>query len=107
MTISWVNGSGTFGGDDVFRDGDEIAWPGWPSPVVTTYVDTGVAPGPHTYAVAGYNSSGVGPHSTAVTVTVTGSGGASGSGGTAGLGGDSATTTTSSPRGHGARHGHR
>ena len=47
-------------GDDVFRDGQEIAWPGWPSPVVTSYQDTNVAPGTHTYYVAAYNSSGVG-----------------------------------------------
>ena len=109
VTISWQNGSGTFGGDDVYRDGHEIAWPGWPSPVVTTYVDTGVSPGSHTYSVAGYNSSGVGPQSTTVTVTVTvaGSGGTSGGSGNSGAGGKSSTTTTSDPRGRGGRHSRR
>ncbi len=70
VTLSWTNGAGTFG-DDVFRDGQEIAWPGWPEPAVTTYQDTGVSAGSHTYYVAAYNSSGVGPGSTSVTVTVT------------------------------------
>jgi hypothetical protein len=92
VTISWTNGSGTFGGDDIFRDGQEIAWPGWPSAVVTTFVDTGVAAGSHTYYVAGYNSSGVGAASTSVTVTVAGSTGG--------------TTPTSRP-GSGGRRGRR
>ena len=29
VTISWTNAVSTLG-DDVFRDGQEIAWPGWP-----------------------------------------------------------------------------
>jgi hypothetical protein len=71
VTISWTNVSNALG-DDVFRDGSEIAWPGWPSALVTSYQDTGVAPGVHTYSVAGYNSSGVGSLSTTVSVTVAG-----------------------------------
>ena len=69
VTISWTNRPGTLG-DDVFRDGREIAWPGWPGPVVSSYRDTGVAAGSHTYYVAAYNSSGVGAGSKSVTVTV-------------------------------------
>ncbi len=80
VTVSWANASGTLG-DDVFRDGNEIAWPGWPSAVVTSYQDTGVGAGSHTYYVAAYNSSGVGTGSTAVIVTVAGG----------------STTTTSAP----------
>jgi hypothetical protein len=79
VTISWTNASGTLG-DDVYRDGQEIAWPGWPSGAVTSYQDTGVAAGSHSYYVAAYNSSGVGTASTALTVSVVGS-----------------TTTTTSP----------
>ena len=71
VTISWTNASGTLG-DDVFRDGSEIAWPGWPSFVVTSYQDTNVTAGTHTYDVAAYNSSGVGSSSATVTVTVAG-----------------------------------
>ncbi len=69
VTISWTNGPGTLG-DDVFQDGKEVAWPGWPSPVVTSYQDTGLAAGSHTFYVAAYNSSGVGAPSASVTVTV-------------------------------------
>ena len=69
VTISWANQPGTLG-DDVFRDGQEIAWPGWPSPVVSSYQDTGVAVGSHTYYVAAYNASGVGAGSKSVTATV-------------------------------------
>jgi len=70
VTLSWVNAAGTLG-DDVYRDGAEVAWPGWPGAAVTSYGDAGVADGTHTYTVAGYNSSGVGPKSAAVTVTTT------------------------------------
>ena len=90
VTISWTNGSGTLG-DDIFRDGQEIAWPGWPSAVLTSYQDTGVSAGSHTYYVAGYNSSGVGTGSTSVTVTVAGTAGGSRGGSTGG------TTTTTRP----------
>jgi hypothetical protein len=92
VTISWTNASSTFG-DDVFRDGAEIAWPGWPSVVVTSYQDTGVTPGSHTYDVAAYNSSGVGTASTAVTVTVAGTTGTT-------------TATTSPPSRTGGTHRH-
>jgi hypothetical protein len=70
VTVRWANSTSPTFGDDVFRDGQEIAWPGWPSAVVTSYSDTNVAAGTHTYYVAAYNSSGVGTGSTAVTVTV-------------------------------------
>ncbi len=83
VTLSWTNRQGTFG-DDVFRDGQEIAWPGWPEPAVTTYQDIGVPAGSHIYYVAAYNSAGVGTGSTTVTVSVTGAtGGSSGSRATA------------------------
>jgi len=68
VTLSWSNPAGTLG-DDVFRDGSEVAWPGWPSQVVSTYQDAGVATGTHTYVVSAYNSSGVGPSSSTVTVS--------------------------------------
>ena len=77
VTLSWTNGAGTFG-DDVFRDGHEIAWPGWPEPAVTTYQDTGVSAGSHVYSVSAYNSSGVSTGSRTVKVTVTGGHGRSG-----------------------------
>ncbi len=93
VTISWANPSSTFG-DDVFRDGQEIAWPGWPSPVVTSFQDTGVSAGSHTYFVAAYNSSGVGAPSASVTVSVGGSGATGGPG----------TTTTTSTASHHRRH---
>ncbi|HLM96576.1 MAG TPA: hypothetical protein VK283_09670 [Acidimicrobiales bacterium] len=69
VTVSWTNRPGTLG-DDVFRDGHEIAWPGLPGPVVSSYQDAGVAAGSHTYYVAAYNASGVGAGSKSVTVTV-------------------------------------
>jgi hypothetical protein len=103
VTISWLNGPGTFGGDDVFRDGHEIAWPGWPSAVVTSYIDTGVSPGSHTYSVAGYNSSGVGPQSATVTATVPSLVTMPGGGGPP----DTTTTTTSDPTGHKGHWTHR
>jgi Glycosyl hydrolase family 26 len=94
VTISWTNTTSPTFGDDVFRDGQEIAWPGWPSPVVTSYVDTGVAAGTHTYDVAAYNSSGVGAASASVTVTVA----------PAVLGGSTTTTTTTTTTGSGRSH---
>ncbi len=90
VTVSWTNAAGTLG-DDVFRDGSEIAWPGWPLVPVTSYQDT-VGAGSHTYYVAAYNSSGVGTGSTAVTVNVTGVG--------------STTTTTTTGTHTGTRHHH-
>ena len=68
VTLTWTNQAGTQG-DDVFRDGQEIAWPGWPNPVIQSYTDAGVASGTHTYTVAAYNGSGLGPHTGSVTVT--------------------------------------
>ncbi len=93
VTVSWTNGKSTMG-DDVFRDGQEIAWPGWPLPVVTSYQDTGVPAGSHTYYVAAYNSAGVGTASRSVTVSV---GGGHSSGGT----GHASHRTTSRHNRHG------
>ena len=92
VTISWTNAAGTLG-DDVFRDGQEIAWPGWPLGVVASYQDTGVAAGTHSYYVAAYNSSGVGTPASALTVVV---------------GGGGSTTTTTGPThtSGGRRHHH-
>jgi hypothetical protein len=69
VTVTWTNRSGALG-DDVFRDGHEIAWPGWPSQVVTSFRDTNVTAGSHTYHVAAFNSRGMGTASHAVTVSV-------------------------------------
>jgi hypothetical protein len=57
----------------VFRDGVKIASVGYPNPAVTTYTDTGVPEGSHTYAVAAYNQNGDGAESTAVTTDIGGS----------------------------------
>jgi hypothetical protein len=80
VTLSWVNPPGGCGiglpgpcGDDVFRDGVKIASVGYPNPVVTTYADTGVPDGSHTYSVAAYNENGDGPESTALTIDIGGS----------------------------------
>ena len=73
VTVSWTNGPNTLG-DDVFRDGQEVAWPGWPNLVVESYRDTNVAPGSHHYYVAAYNSKGVGAGSLVVTVSTPSSG---------------------------------
>jgi hypothetical protein len=77
VTLSWVNPPGDCGvglpgpcGDDVFRDGVKIASIGYPNPVVTTYTDTGVPDGSHTYTVAAYNQNGDGAESTALTIDV-------------------------------------
>jgi len=69
VDLSWKNSSGSLG-IDVFRDGREIAWPGWPLPAPTTYTDSNVPSGAHSYSVSAYNSSGVGPSSGTLTVTV-------------------------------------
>ena len=71
VTLSWTNASNTLG-NDVYRDGTEIAWPGWPQLVASTYQDVNVPNGQHTYTVSGYDSAGVGPKSLSVTVTTPG-----------------------------------
>jgi hypothetical protein len=68
VDLAWTNPPGTLG-DDVFRDGQEIAWPGWPGGVVSSYEDAGVADGSHSYFVTAYNSQGVGPSSNTVAVS--------------------------------------
>jgi hypothetical protein len=87
VTLSWVNPIGDCGiglpgpcGDDVFRDGLKIASVGYPNPVVTSYTDTGVPDGSHTYTVAAYNQDGDGAYSAAVTVDIGGTSSASSSG---------------------------
>jgi hypothetical protein len=57
-------------GDDVFRDGHEIASPSRPNRLVTSFHDSKVTAGSHTYYVAGFNSKGVGFGSHRVTVSV-------------------------------------
>jgi len=69
VTLTWANPAGMLG-DDVYRDGVKVAWPGWPGAAVTAYTDNGVAHGSHTYTVSAYNSAGEGPRSAPVTVTV-------------------------------------
>jgi len=71
VTLSWTNPANTQG-DDIYENGNEIAWPGWPNPVVTSYQVTGLANGKYTFAVAAYDGSGLGPDSTTVTVFVGG-----------------------------------
>jgi len=66
VTLSWVNPSGAQG-DNVYRDGTEVASPG----LVTSYLNTNVASGSHTYYVSAFDSTGQGPASNSVTVTVT------------------------------------
>jgi hypothetical protein len=69
VTVTWTNKSGTMG-DDVFRDGHEIASPSRPNRLVTSFHDSKVTAGSHTYYVAGFNSKGVGFGSHRVTVSV-------------------------------------
>jgi hypothetical protein len=64
VTLSWVNPSGAQG-DNVYRDGAKIASPG----LVTSYQDTNVASGSHTYYVTAYNSGGKSVPSSSVTVS--------------------------------------
>jgi hypothetical protein len=58
-------------GNDIYFDGTKVAWPGWPGPVTTSFIYTGVAPGVHTFAVSSYNSTGEGAPSAPVVVNVT------------------------------------
>ena len=69
VTLTWANPAGTLG-NDVYRDGVKVAWPGWPGAAVTVYADAGVAHGSHTYTVSAYNSAGEGPRSAPATVKV-------------------------------------
>ena len=72
VTLTWNNGAGALGAN-VFRDGATKLWAGgWPNPAPTSFTDTGLSTGTHTYSVADYNSSGQGPNSSTVSVTVTG-----------------------------------
>ncbi|MGA2036391.1 MAG: hypothetical protein ABSH04_02260 [Acidimicrobiales bacterium] len=69
VTLNWSNPSNAQG-DDVYRDGVKIAWPGWPNPVVTSFQDAGLGAGTHSYYVTAYDGNGEGPASNVVTVTV-------------------------------------
>ncbi|MGA2037064.1 MAG: hypothetical protein ABSH04_05710 [Acidimicrobiales bacterium] len=69
VTLRWSNPSDAQG-DDVYRDGVEIAWPGWPDPALTSFVDTSPGAGTHTYYVTAYDGSGEGAPSNVVSVTV-------------------------------------
>jgi hypothetical protein len=72
VTLSWTNGAGALGAN-VYRDGSTKFWAGgYPNPTPTSYTNTGVPAGTHTYTVADYNSSGQGPLSSPVTVNVGG-----------------------------------
>jgi hypothetical protein len=70
VSLSWTNGAGALGAS-VFRDTTTKLWAGgWPSPTPTSYIDTGVSSGTHTYSVADYNSSGFGRPSATISVNV-------------------------------------
>jgi hypothetical protein len=69
VTLKWTNPVGTQG-DDVYRNGVEIAWPGYPTAVVSTYGDVSMAAGSDTYQVAAYDGAGVGAKSNSVTATI-------------------------------------
>jgi len=59
VTLTWTNGAGSLGAS-VFRDTTTKLWAGgYPNPTPTSFTDTGVSIGTHTYAVADYNSSGM------------------------------------------------
>ncbi len=64
VTLSWANPSGAQG-DNVYRDGTKIASPG----LVTSYQNTNVAAGSHTYYVTAYNSAGESVPSASVAVS--------------------------------------
>ena len=73
VTLGWTNGAGALGAN-VYRDTTTKFWAGgWPSPTPTSFTNTGVTTGTHTYVVADYNSSSEGPRSSAISVTVGGS----------------------------------
>jgi len=72
VTLSWTNAAGSQGAN-VFRDTSTKFWAGgYPNPTPSTYTNTNVPAGTHTYTVADYNGGGQGPLSTPVSVTVGG-----------------------------------
>jgi hypothetical protein len=72
VSLTWTNGAGALGAN-VFRDTTTKFWAGgWPNATPTSFTDTGVPTGTHTYSVADYNSAGSGPNSATVSVTVGG-----------------------------------
>ncbi len=73
VTLTWTNAAGSQGAN-VWRDTSTKFWAGgFPNPTPSTYTNTSVPTGSHTYAVADYNGSGQGPLSSTVTVNVGGS----------------------------------
>jgi hypothetical protein len=70
VVITWTQPAGQVDGNNIYRDGTKIAWPGYPNLPVTSYTDSGISVGSHTYAVSAYNPSGEGPLSAPVVVTV-------------------------------------
>jgi len=66
VMLSWTNPSGAQG-DYVYRDGTKIASPG----LVSSYQNTNVAAGSHTYYVTAYGSAGESTPSSSVTVSCT------------------------------------
>jgi polyvinyl alcohol dehydrogenase (cytochrome) len=70
VTLTWTNSTGALGAN-VYRDTVTKFWAGgYPNPTPSTFTDTGVAIGTHTYAVADYNSSSQGPLSGVISVKV-------------------------------------
>jgi len=72
VILTWTNATGALGAN-VYRDTSTKFWAGgYPNPTPTTYTNTSVPAGTHTYAVADYNSSGLGARSATISVTVGG-----------------------------------
>jgi hypothetical protein len=70
LTLSWGNGPQTDGVNIYDTDGiTKVFTGGYPNPAPTSWVVSGVADGPHTLEVCGYNAHGEGPRSS-ITVTV-------------------------------------
>jgi len=85
VVLSWSAGSTNnqrVDGDNIFRNGQQVAWLGYPYPPTTTWTDSGqqgninaapgpgLAPGTYRYQVAAYNSAGQGTLSAPITVVV-------------------------------------
>ncbi|HLI72270.1 MAG TPA: IPT/TIG domain-containing protein [Acidimicrobiales bacterium] len=69
VTLHWTNAPGTLGAN-VYRDGRKFWAGGWPRTAPSSLTQTHVRPGMHRYQVAGYDSSGQGPRSQAMSVIV-------------------------------------
>ena len=73
VTLGWTNGAGALGANVYRETTTKFSVGGWPNPTPTTFTNSGVPTGTHTYVVADYNSSGEGPRSSVISVTVGGS----------------------------------